>query len=35
LTDTLEDVSNEMNTLARLVVQQAQAQRRQLDAHFA
>ena len=35
LTDTLEDASNEMNTLARLVVQQAQAQWRELDAHIA
>ena len=35
LADTLEDASNEMNTLARLVVQQAQAQWRQLDAHLA
>ena len=35
LTDTLEDASNEMNTLARLVVQQAQAQWRELDAHLA
>ena len=35
LTDTLEDASHEMNTLARLVVQQAQTQWRQLDAHIA
>ena len=35
LTDTLEDASHEMNTLARLVVQQAQAQWRELDAHIA
>ena len=35
LTDTLEDASNEMNTLARLVVQQAQTQWRELDAHIA
>ena len=35
LTDTLEDASNEMNTLARLCVQQAQAQWRELDAHLA
>ena len=34
LTDTLEDASNEMNTLARLVVQQARAQWRELDAHI-
>jgi transposase len=35
LGDVLEDVSNEMNTLARLVVQQAQAHWRELDAHIA
>ena len=35
LTDTLEDASHEMNTLARLVVQRAQAQWRELDAHIA
>ena len=35
LTDTLEDASHEMNTLARLVVQQAQAQWRELDARLA
>lgn len=35
LTDTLEDASNEMNTLARLCVQQAQSQWRELDAHMA
>jgi transposase len=34
VTDTLEDASNEMNTLARLVVQQAQTQWRELDAHI-
>jgi transposase len=35
LSDTLEDASNEMNTLARLCVQQAQTQWRELDAHMA
>ena len=35
LTDTLEDASSEMNTLARLVVQKAQTQWRELDAHIA
>ena len=35
LSDTLEDASNEMNTLARLAVQQAQTQWRELDAHIA
>ena len=35
LSDTLEDASNEMNTLARLVVQQAQTQWHELDAHIA
>ena len=35
LSDTLEDASNEMNTLARLCVQQAQAQWRELDEHIA
>ena len=35
LSDTLEDASNEMNTLARLCVQQAQTQWRELDAHIA
>ena len=35
LTDTLEDAGNEMNTLARLCVQQAQVQWRELDAHIA
>jgi transposase len=35
LADVLEDASHEMNTLARLVVQQAQAQWRELDAHIA
>ena len=32
LTDTLEDASNEMNSLARLVLQRAQSQWRELDA---
>ena len=35
LTDVLEDASNEMNTLARLVLQRAQEQWRELDAHLA
>ena len=35
LSNTLEDASNEMNTLARLCVQQAQAQWRELDEHIA
>ena len=35
LSDVLEDASHEMNTLARLVVQQAQQQWQQLDAHIA
>ena len=35
LTDTLEDAGNEMNTLARLCVQQAQVQWRELDEHMA
>ena len=35
LSDTLEDASNEMNSLARLVVQQAQVQWRDLDAQIA
>ena len=35
LSDTLEDASNEMNSLARLCVQQAQVQWRELDAHLA
>ena len=35
LADVLEDASNEMNTLARLVLQRAQAQWRELDAHIA
>jgi transposase len=35
LSDVLEDASHEMNTLARLVVQRAQAQWRELDAHIA
>ena len=33
LTDALEDASNEMNALARLVVHQAQAQWHELGAH--
>ena len=35
LTDVLEDASHEMNTLARLCVQQAQTQWRELDTHIA
>jgi transposase len=35
LAHTLEDASHEMNTLARLVVQQAQTQWQQLDVHIA
>ena len=35
LTDVLEDASNAMNNLARLVLQRAQAQWRELDAHIA
>ena len=35
LADVLEDAANEMNTLARLVVQRAQAQWRELDEHIA
>jgi len=35
LSDALEDASNEMNTLARLVIQRAQDQWRTLDAHIA
>jgi transposase len=35
LTDVLEDASNEMNTLARLVIQRAQAQWQELDEHMA
>ncbi len=35
LADVLEDASNEMNNLARLVLQRAQAQWRELDAHIA
>jgi hypothetical protein len=35
LTDTHEDARHEMSTLARLVVQQAQMQWRELDAHIA
>jgi transposase len=35
LGDVLEDASNEMNTLARLVLQRAQSQWHELDAHLA
>lgn len=35
LTDALEDASNEMNTLARRVIQRAQSQWRELDEHLA
>ncbi len=35
LTDMLEDATHEMNTLARLVVQRAQLQWRELDEHIA
>ena len=35
LTDVLEDASNEMNTLARLVLQRLQAQWREIDVHIA
>jgi transposase len=35
LADVLEDASHEMNTLARLVIQRAQAQWRELDEHIA
>lgn len=35
LSDTLEDASHEMNTLARLVLQRAQGQWRELDEHIA
>jgi transposase len=35
LADVLEDSSNEMNTLARLVLQRAQSQWRELDEHIA
>jgi transposase len=35
LTDVLEDAGNEMNTLARLVLQRAHEQWRELDAHLA
>lgn len=35
LTDVLEDASHEMNTLARRVIQRAQAQWRELDDHIA
>ena len=35
LADVLEDASNEMNALARLVLQRAQTQWRELDAHIA
>jgi transposase len=34
LTEVLEDASNEMNTLARLVIQRAQAQWNELDEHI-
>ena len=34
LTDVLEDAGNEMNTLARLTLQRAQAQWREIDAHI-
>ena len=34
LADVLEDAGNEMNTLARLVLQRAQSQWRELDAHL-
>lgn len=35
LADVLEDAANEMNTLARLVLQRAQSQWRELDEHIA
>jgi transposase len=35
LGDVLEDASNEMNTLARLVLQRLHGQWRELDAHIA
>jgi transposase len=35
LADVLEDAGNEMNTLARLVLQRAQSQWRELDEHIA
>jgi transposase len=35
LSDVLEDASNEMNTLARQVLQRAQSQWRELDQHIA
>ena len=35
LSDVLEDASNEMNTLARLVLQRAQSQWHELDEHLA
>ena len=35
LSDALEDATNEMNLLARLVIQRAQAQWRELDEHIA
>ena len=35
LDDVLEDASNEMNHLARVTLQRAQAQWRELDAHLA
>ena len=34
LSDVLEDAGNEMNTLARLALQRAQAQWREIDAHL-
>jgi transposase len=34
LSEVLEDASNEMNTLARLALQRAQAQWREIDAHL-
>ena len=35
LADVLEDAGNEMNTLARLVIQRAHSQWRELDEHMA
>ena len=35
LSDVLEDAGNEMSTLARLVLQRAQAQWREIDVHIA
>ena len=35
LADVLEDASNELNALARLALQRAQAQWRELDEHMA